>query len=294
MTTEEIIQRQFQLMAELSAKVDDLSKKMDAIYHRFPLPNNINNEIALSKTTTLDTYTDHFFTEHNIHYEGCIEEVVKSKALDQIVTDLGHHFRDFAPVMQRIKQTLIKSGSFSIFRKQTTHFEMIKSVCDKLYRIGYLDEFANTNDKLIISPSRLPVAHNFFTGFWLERYIFLMIDKVLKHFGLREKTIIYRNMVVTIPEVGAGELDVLMLVNNKHIWIEIKSGEFQNYLYKYQNIKEELGFNDQQCVLVVNELNPEYQQILSQSTGFVVSGIENFSAIFSHIIKNMQNQSTKI
>ncbi|MBL0286687.1 MAG: hypothetical protein IPQ19_04535 [Bacteroidetes bacterium] len=129
-----------------------------------------------------------FFTEHNIGYMGCIEEVVKSKTLDNIVLTMGNHFVDLQRWLLLIKRNVASSGSFQIQLNEFKNPNIIIQVSEQLFKIAYLDEFAliKGGKQLLISPSRLPVAHNFFTGFWLERYIFLMIDKVLKQFHLQK------------------------------------------------------------------------------------------------------------
>ncbi|MBL0286688.1 MAG: hypothetical protein IPQ19_04540 [Bacteroidetes bacterium] len=69
--------------------------------------------------------------------------------------------------------------------------------------------------------------------------------------------------------------------------IEIKSGDFQNYLTRYHQIKQELQFEQRQCILVINENNFDIQNTIEQASGFTVIGIQNFSQVFTAIIKSI-------
>ncbi|MBP6047768.1 MAG: hypothetical protein KA530_11895 [Ferruginibacter sp.] len=286
----QLVQSQSDLIKQLSHKIDTLEQSMYKLLNAYPFQADLPAaSLHPHKTTPLDHYTQAFFTEHNIGYMGCIEEVVKSKTLDNIVLTMGNHFVDLQRWLLLIKRNVASSGSFQIQLNEFKNPNIIIQVSEQLFKIAYLDEFAliKGGKQLLISPSRLPVAHNFFTGFWLERYIFLMIDKVLKQFHLQEIALLYRNMVVTVPDVGNAELDILLLINDTFFWIEIKSGDFQNYLTRYHQIKQELQFEQRQCILVINENNFDIQNTIEQASGFTVIGIQNFSQVFTAIIKSI-------
>lgn len=126
------------------------------------------------------------------------------------------------------------------------------------HQCGLLPEFVyfkSPRYQLRCAPPSAPDAINFFTGGWLEIYIYYVCLKLWEHLDEQERPAMLGGIHVTAPNGDQIELDLCILTpEDRLIWVEAKTGDFQPLLPKYKSFVKLLGVQQSDALLV----NPNY------------------------------------
>lgn len=163
---------------------------------------------------------------------------------------------------------------------------MISDICQfarDLHSNGFLtrSQYFKDTRKLIFDPQRDGRVINFFTGDWLERYILLAAlerAETLLPEGVKPEAL--TKAVVTLQDDQETELDILLGLPDRVIWIECKTGDWQEHAVKFGRVARQLAIPpDQAALVLLDSMTPEQKRnasVLSRMTVISPEEVENF------------------
>ncbi|MGM9991507.1 MAG: hypothetical protein ACI376_01475 [Candidatus Bruticola sp.] len=180
--------------------------------------------------------------------------------LEEIALYMGNHYADISSLLMAIKANLRTGFSFSLdFNSfSSASAKTIDKLCRALYEIAFLDEYrylGYPDFKLQTRAATIGIAHNFFSGFWFERYIAQqtasVIRKIRCEYNLEEDDFeIIRNAKLMCQGVPR-ERDILVSCSGEYYWLECKSGDnYIDSISAYDTFSSHFGFEADNCFLV--------------------------------------------
>lgn len=219
--------------------------------------------------------------------------------LERSALYMGRKYVNIYPFLNVVKTNLRTGSSFTLdlalFSPEVR--DDINFLCRNFYEIAFLDEYKYQDYpdyKLQAHSNTVGVAHNFFSGFWFERYIAqeaeLTVQRLAKQFKLAgEDFEIIRNAKVMCDNV-LRELDILINFAGRQYWLECKSGDnYIDSIPSYEKLAEAFKFDSSSCFLVFLSHEPCFYR--SANGGIRVCSSLNFSEKFAELILfNLENE----
>ncbi|NUQ02037.1 MAG: hypothetical protein HUU35_19490, partial [Armatimonadetes bacterium] len=192
---------------------------------------------------------------------------------DRLALQLGSHFDDLRPLHDQIRRRQGNGGSFSLDLRQASQVQntSICNFCTELHRQAFLTEYHYDRRarRLTGRLQRVPRVINFITGGWFERYVLLITTRLLRGAGRKVDALV--NPQIVYPNGDAFELDLVLMVDGEPLWIECKTGDYQQYVHRYAEAQGQLGLRPQRGVLVVLGLADEITTSLSYTCALTVT-----------------------
>ncbi len=213
--------------------------------------------------------------------------------LDNIAIFIGNKYSKIKKLYDNIRRNLNTGNSFTLHLKSASQ-EEITSICqlaNYLYKIAFLSEykyFKSPQFVLNAKPNRVPMAINFFTGRWLERFIKKEIINSINKLNHPIKFAYITNPQITLPNGDDFELDILFSIENKIFWFEAKTGDYQNYVEKYSKMSRLFQLDNKHAYMVLTEASEQDCSALKKLFGMEVVNIEKFSEIFKNAILSFE------
>jgi hypothetical protein len=208
---------------------------------------------------------EQWFTKHNVSVKCVHEPSEVDEVFDELAAELGDKFDTLSGFYEVIKKR-VGTGSYfnySLHNKASDEISRIVEFGCKLTRLGFLkskirtDNPYNRESKTIsAAPIRTGKVINFFTGGWLERYVFNKIYNFLNSLNLDFQYIL--NPQIEWDSGGLNELDMIFMVNGVPFWVECKTNNFQDHIVKYREIMNRLALPQERTMLVMLGLSDGY------------------------------------
>jgi len=240
---------------------------------------DIYNTTALTQQGQYKLIID-WFQERQIQVEVNQKAIDTTGFFDEVALSLGNQYDLLKEVTDKIKYIQRKGYTnvkLQLSQKSAKQIEEISKFCQELYEYSFVTKyFYQKKEKIIrLTLQTSPAIINFFTGEWLEWFVFM---KLLEYF--REKQLpssFLRSLIVTFPNEDSNELDVFLLADNRiPICIECKSGEFRSHIDKYSKIRKRLKIDKSQFLLCVIGLSQEQTQGLTSMYDITFVNETNF------------------
>lgn len=218
--------------------------------------------------------------------------------LERTALYMGRKYVNIFPFLNVVKTNLRTGSSFvldlALFSPEIR--DDINFLCRNFYEIAFLDEYKYQDYpdyKLQAHSNTVGVAHNFFSGFWFERYVAqeaeFTVQRIAKQLNLScEGFEIVRNAKVMCDGV-LRELDILINFAGQQYWLECKSGDnYIDSIPSYEKLAENYKFNSSNCFLVFLSHEPCFYR--SANGGIRVCSSINFSERFAELLLfNLEN-----
>ncbi len=185
--------------------------------------------------------------------ESAKQEEVTDRIFDHLALALGDRFESLQPLHDLFRRNQSSGRGFSLSLASATQQEIadITSFCNTLHQYAFLAEYTyfRQNRNLHIVPQRTGPVINFFTGGWFERYMCARLTALLAERGLGYTLL--QNPLIILPNGDRAELDLLLLVEGEPLWVECKTGNFQQYVQKYGELRALLALPPDRALLVI-------------------------------------------
>ncbi|MCS6861435.1 MAG: hypothetical protein NZT92_14055 [Abditibacteriales bacterium] len=191
-----------------------------------------------------------------------------NEVLDKLATFLGERFQNIRPFYEAVKRRIGGQSHSRAVRLAQSPPRVISDVCQfgtLLYEHGFLSRYhydRNTRT-LFFVPQDDGRVTNFFTGDWLERYVLLTALERAKTLLPQEvEPIVLTKAVVALPDGQETELDILLGLPDRVLWLECKTSEdWQEHATKFGRIAKCLNLPTHRAALVLLEsLGPTQKQ----------------------------------
>ncbi|MGM9998067.1 MAG: hypothetical protein ACI38Q_01500 [Candidatus Bruticola sp.] len=214
--------------------------------------------------------------------------------LEEIALYMGNHYADISSLLMAIKANLRTGFNFSLdFAScSSASAKAIDKLCRALYEIAFLDEYrylGYPDFKLQTRAATIGIAHNFFSGFWFERYIAqqaaAVIKKIRREYGLEEDDFeIVRNAKLMCQGVPR-ERDILVSCSGEYYWLECKSGDnYVDSISAYDTFSAHFGFEADNCFLVF--LSHDFGCHRAAGSGIRICSSAEFADRFSDTLRH--------
>ncbi len=213
--------------------------------------------------------------------------------LEEIALYMGKRYSDIAPLLLAIKANLRTGFNFSLdFAScSAASAKIIDKLCRALYEIAFLDEYrylGYPDFKVQARASTIGIAHNFFSGFWFERYIaqetVAIIKAVRNEFNLEADNFeIIRNAKLMCQGIPR-ERDLLISCADQYYWLECKSGD--NYIDSipaYDTFSAHFDFERDNCFLVFLSAEAGYHR--AAGSGMQICSSAEFPERFANLLR---------
>ena len=207
------------------------------------------------------------------------------KSADGAALFLGDNFDALESFYEAIKRAVnreFKEGWYSVEDLPGSTIGAICKLATKLHGCGFLSAFKYVKRNLKYHPNQKPgmrfaplqekQVSRFFKGGWLERYVEQVVRGVAQDaFGKQIAVPILREVQVVLPTGCDAEFDLLAgLPENQILWLESKTGEWRQYVTRFQELnKRFLKLPQSDVALVVAERLTEEDK----ASGSTLSGM---------------------
>lgn len=200
-----------------------------------------------------------WLAERGISIQGMRESSGLDEAADSAAAFLGKHFSSLRAFHDAIRRRIggAQSGPFPCEGLPPQGINNIVSLGNMLHRCGFFSQFKYVRTpakKVVFEPQNIGKVTNFFNGDWLERYSRSLVkESVVKAGGSFFDEQLLLGPKVVFPDMTEGELDLLLgLQDGRVIWLECKTGRWQDFVARYKNIqKNYLRLSQQHSALVL-------------------------------------------
>ena len=199
-----------------------------------------------------------FLADAGITVRSVGEPEEHDEVLDRIALLMGTRYPHIRLVYQHIKRSLTNGETFTVNLSGCGDRCIADStqLCTELRRLAFLEYYDYRKApqyKLTARPSRAPIAYNFFTGGWLERFTRAHLSKVLLTSNVPFAVV--HNAQVILSEDRNFEFYLLLSVGagGRILWFETKTSDYQERIYKYADLARKMGLPPEQVHLVLLE-----------------------------------------
>ena len=163
-------------------------------------------------------------------------------AASELACFLGEHFPALQGLYETIKRQIHTPSNprYSTADLSPADFKIVMHFGVQLKVNSFLEEFRYIRNEgcVLFKPLGDGRVQNFFTGLWLERYAYSRVQRVYTRLlgdWQAEKVLLGPN--VSLPGGSSAELDLLAgAANGQVIWLECKTGPWQNYVTRFKDI----------------------------------------------------------
>ncbi|RMG34183.1 MAG: hypothetical protein D6725_14735 [Planctomycetota bacterium] len=205
--------------------------------------------------------------------------------LDSLARLIGDRYAHVAPLLAHIKRTMQHGEPFTMGLRSRPAVEIgsICQLCTRLHDVAFLVEYTYSKSPCCVlraRPSTLPKAQNFFSGGWLERYVRQIAESA--HAAAQaetESTLPFEclaNPQIVLPDGADFELDVLVRIGVSTIWIEAKTGCYQQHVAKYARVARLLGLDYDHSFMILPHVPSHRCEELGSLFSMTVCNLDSF------------------
>jgi hypothetical protein len=214
--------------------------------------------------------------------------------LDPIASLLGKRYDVLEPLVRSITGGLGRNGTFSVplADARQEHIGVMTSFATMLHRNALLTRYRYTK-----APNRVIYGavlttdervRQFFTGGWLERYARNVAVSHSRRVRQGKPVECVNNLKVRLGSRQEFEFDLLVGFDSSVIWIECKTGRYQEHIAKYRDIGDTLGIPAERRILVLGDRQEEEtRRNLSTLYRLVVLSPEDFGTYLEEAMGEM-------
>ena len=269
-----------------SVKLNNLTSSWHSLPAVLPVVSshsNLNIEAEIQERKQVIEWLESLGITVNNYYQAQSSDYI----YDRLTIALGDNYQYLEKLYQQIKRKLSTGGSFKLKLAGQEQQQICQntSFCSQLYEYTFLAtyRYIAASKTIVASPNRKGEVINFFSGQWFERFIYLKISQLLSHHELNYQCLL--NPEIITPDGNNFELDIVFLVEGKPLWIECKTGQYQNYIHKYSEFRKTLKIEPERSFLVILGISDRLAADLTQMYELVVSNenlfIQDINKIFS-------------
>lgn len=204
---------------------------------------------------------------------------------------LGNRYSYLKEFYNIIKPSLSTGGSFyyNMQHKSQEVLAYCTQFCSMLHQNAFLSNYTYKKANKIITgtPQRVGKVINFFTGGWLENYIFNTTLDSIKFRNIKDFSYA-QNCRIELSNGDDFEIDMIFMIKNTPVWIECKTGDYQRYISKYSDFRKKLCTKVEHSVLIVSDLPEGISKNLSSTFNLKVCDLNEGKKYIEELIESMQ------
>jgi len=199
--------------------------------------------------------------------EGAADNIINS-----LSDFLGSNYECLSELLGKIKRNMQQGGSITQSLRNYAQRDVgrVCQFCTNLHEIAFLEEYRYFRSPQYLIRARTttwPVAQKFFSGQWLERFVFLSVRRsinlVSEELGKTLDLTYLLNPQVVLPNGNNFEFDLIFQVNQSYYWIEAKSSGYQQHINRYSRVSRILNLDLKHSIIVLTDITPDRSEALT-------------------------------
>lgn len=227
-------------------------------------------------STTPDTKQNEviaWLASRGISVSNHAEESEANRALDRIANYMGMHYGEICALYKALKWGAAQNRPVQISLQDASQAEInaCTHICLQLHNCAYLTRYFYKKETrtIYLTIASEGKIRNFFTGDWYERYIKTQIRTILNRNNIRYDML--ANAQIRFSNGDGYELDIMFLLGDKPVWVECKTGSFQDAMNRIMLKQNLLGVPRNQTILTILDMPEDSATIATQTHGILVT-----------------------
>lgn len=293
----EVVQQPVMKNKELTNSLYNCISKLNASVENTEETETAENEIDYSVNTAESLEKLVLYLDTKKIKINNIEDEAINYSLLKLSMYMGERYKLVYPLLEKLKPNL-SSGKFMTFCIKNYTQESVSSMCQLctlLYQLSFLQRYEyRKSPQFIINllPNRMPIAINFLTGHWFEMYMYQVINNIFISRQTEEKPIsielaIHRNIQIQLENGNYFELDLMVNIGDEFYWIECKTANYQEHIYKYSEFAKRYRFDFKKSFMVLLDEDDNLHSKLNGLYDIQIHSPKTFKEEFEIILDNM-------
>ncbi len=223
-------------------------------------------------TETEDDLVEAFLNSRGITIKTRKPEDSADGVIDSLSIFMGERYSALRNILIKIKRSMQTGAPITEHISKLTQEDIsnVCQFCSRLHSIAFLEQykyFRSPQYTIRAKTTTLPRAQMFFGGQWLERFTLQML-KQAHSIAQAEAgdTIQFQYLInpqVILPNGDDFELDIIAIIGDVPLWIEAKSGDYQQHVQKYSRLAKQLGLDYAHSMMVLTDVMDDKCDALS-------------------------------
>jgi hypothetical protein len=222
------------------------------------------------------------------NYSAGTEDTIQTKLSHY----LGSRYSSLKELYNVIKPSLSTGGTFyyNMQNKSQDVIAYCTQFCNMLHQNAFLTSYSYKKAAKTITgmPQRVGMVINFFTGGWLENYVFHFLNETVKSKGIKDFSFV-QNCQIELLNGDDFEMDMASIINDTPIWIECKTGDYQRYILKYADFRKKLGTSVENSILIISDLPDGVGKNLSSTFQLKICNLEEGKKYIEELVSKLSN-----
>jgi hypothetical protein len=257
-----------------------------------------SGEIEPLGNTDEEDAIEKFLSSKNIKIKVIPPEDAADDVINSLAEFLGNHYNSLSELLAKIKSNMQRGGFITLAIKDYPQKDVsdICQFCTRLHEIAFLEQYKYFKSPQFLIKAKtttLPVAQNFFSGKWLERFVLQTVQKsvntVSTEIGKELDFSYLINPQIILPNGNDFELDLIFHVNGSFYWIEAKTGDFQQHISKYSKMSKMIGLDYKHSIMVLPDIQPDKSSALTSLFSMTVYGLPQLEIGLTETIRKDVN-----
>ena len=190
-----------------------------------------------------------------IVFEGS-DDLARNEAFEHLARHIGQHFHLVANFYEKLKRCVATGHQQRIDIENYGDKERSAAIQlgTLLHRHGMLKDFyyhRSPKKQLRVIPTQDGEVAQFLTGGWLENYVSWLLSRRLKARLSPARFQVLFNVKGTLPDGREFEADLMAWVDGRLLWIECKTGNWQDYAARFRGLVKIFGVERDSAALLL-------------------------------------------
>ena len=238
---------------------------------------------------------EYFLESRGIKIKTKKPEDAADEIIDKLSQFLGGHYPALRNILTKIKRSMQTGVSIteSISGYSQKDVSSICQFCSRLHDIAFLEQYKYFRSPTYLIKAKtttLPRAQAFFAGQWLERFTLQKLKNAHKivqaELGNSVHLDYLINPQVILPNGDDFELDIIALIGGLPIWIEAKSGDYQQHVQKYSQLARIMGLDFRHSIMMLTDVVDDRCEALSSLFSMTVLNLNTIEAFITQTLRD--------
>ena len=243
---------------------------------------------------------ENFLASKNIQIKVKKPEDPADSIIDSLSVFLGDRYSALKGILMKIKRSMQNGAMISENISKLTQYDIasVCQFCTRLHAIAFLEQYKYYRSPQYLIHAKtttLPKAQMFFGGQWLERFTLYKLKQAhLIAQTEADKLIKFQYLInpqVILPNGDDFELDIIAIIGDSPLWIEAKSGDYQQHVQKYSRLARQLNLDYSHSMMVLTDAIDNQCEALSSLFSMTVV---NLNTIYDKILDLLRADQQKI
>lgn len=178
----------------------------------------------------------------------------RDAVLDRVARSLGSQYQPLSDLLRALRWSVssARPANLSLRDSPADTISAVTGACARLHELGLLGYYRYDRNGRTVAARPSETAGSFLTGEWLERWVAQRMQAAASAAGV--EPLVERNVERRLPDGGQTELDLLAAIGDQPLWVECRTGAYQDRLSRYAQLRRQLGLHPSRALIVLADV----------------------------------------